>query len=67
MNDADRELLHELSRVNRTSGDFAVAVMENTISRDEQIAFAYRLVELAERIRDRAQQPPARLQSQLIL
>lgn len=50
----DEELLLSLSRISKDSGTFALGVLENSISRDDQIAFGYRLVDLAEAIRERA-------------
>ncbi|MGH3795114.1 MAG: hypothetical protein ACRDSP_09505 [Pseudonocardiaceae bacterium] len=54
MTDEDEALLLALSRVGRDSGDFALGVLENSMSRDDQIAFGHRLVNLAEAIRERA-------------
>lgn len=50
----DEEVLLALSRINIDSGIFALGVLENSISRDDQIAFGHRLVDLAEAIRERA-------------
>ncbi|MGH3813359.1 MAG: hypothetical protein ACRDUV_13030 [Pseudonocardiaceae bacterium] len=50
----DEELLLELSRISKDSGSFALGVLENNISRDDQIVFGYRLVDLAAAIRERA-------------
>lgn len=54
MTHGDEELLLALSRISKDSGSFALGVLENSISRDDQIAFGHRLVDLAEAIRERA-------------
>lgn len=50
----DEEVLLALSHISKDSGAFALGVLENSISRDDQIAFGRRLVDLAEAIRERA-------------
>ncbi|MGH3885590.1 MAG: hypothetical protein ACRDSZ_03300 [Pseudonocardiaceae bacterium] len=50
----DEELLLELSRISKDSSRFALGVLKKSISRDDQIAFGYCLVDLAEPIRERA-------------
>lgn len=50
----DETLLIALARISNDSGTFALGVLENSISRDDQIAFGHRLVDLAEAIRERA-------------
>lgn len=50
----DEELLLALSRISKDSGPFALGVLKNSISRDDQIAFGHRLTDLAEAIRKRA-------------
>lgn len=50
----DEVLLLTLSRISKDSGTFALGVLEDSISRDDQIAFGHRLVDLAEAIRERA-------------
>jgi len=54
MTDEDEDVLLALSRINIDSGTFALGVLNNSISREEQIAFGYRLVDLADAIRQRA-------------
>jgi hypothetical protein len=44
----DRQLLVDLARVNRCVPEFVLAFIDGKVSPDEQIAFARRLVELAE-------------------
>ncbi len=50
----DETLLLGLSRISKDSGAFALGVLENSISRDDQLAFGHRLVDLAKAIRERA-------------
>ncbi|MGH4007577.1 MAG: hypothetical protein ACRDTH_05310 [Pseudonocardiaceae bacterium] len=50
----DEERLLALSRIGKDSGSFALGVLENSISRDDQIAFGDQLVNLAKAIRQRA-------------
>jgi hypothetical protein len=50
----DEALLLALSRIGKDSGAFALGVLENTISRDGQIAFSRQLIDLAEAVRERA-------------
>ncbi|MGH3796848.1 MAG: hypothetical protein ACRDSP_18385 [Pseudonocardiaceae bacterium] len=66
MDDDDRELLHELKRLGQALAPFALGVMENHLSRDEQLAFGTRLVNLAERIRDRAVTTPITIEGTVV-
>ncbi len=50
----DEALRLALSRVSKDSGAFVLDVLENNISRDDQITFDHRLADLAEAIRERA-------------
>lgn len=54
MSHEDEELLLALARISKDSGAFALGVLENSISRDDQIAFCCQLVDLAVAIRKRA-------------
>lgn len=54
MTDEDRQLLCELRRMTQACGAFCAGVIENDLSRDDQLALGVRLVNIAERIRDRA-------------
>lgn len=58
MNQEDRDLLHELKLLGQALGPFGLGVMENRVSREEQLAFGTRLVNIAERISDRAVKTP---------
>lgn len=53
MKDADRELLGMLSQVGGRFGEIAVGLLEDSLTRDEHIAFGHQLVDLAERFRQR--------------
>jgi hypothetical protein len=46
----DRQLLVELARVNRCVPEFVLAFIDGKISPDDQLAFASKLVELADAI-----------------
>ena len=59
MGDDDRDLLHELKLLGQTLGPFALGVLENRISRGDQLDFGTSLVTIAERIRDRASRRPS--------
>lgn len=58
MTDDDRALLLELSRLNKACGEFCAGVIENDLSRDDQLALSTRLVDMAGHIRDRALRTP---------
>jgi hypothetical protein len=58
MEDLDELILMQLKGINEEAGPFVVGILNDDISRDEQISFAHRLVDLAEAIRDRALQTP---------
>lgn len=54
MNAEDRLILLMLKNLSRDSGSFAVGILNDSLTRDEQIEFGHRLVDLAEAIRQRA-------------
>ncbi|MGH3933327.1 MAG: hypothetical protein ACRDTF_25500 [Pseudonocardiaceae bacterium] len=54
MKDADRELLAMLGQAGARFGEIAVGLLEDSLTRDEQITFGHQLVDLAERFRQRA-------------
>lgn len=66
MTDDDRELLNELKLLGQSLGPFALAVMENRVSRDEHLVFGTRLVYIAERIRDRAVKTPITIEGTVV-
>ncbi|MGH3909036.1 MAG: hypothetical protein ACRDTE_33380 [Pseudonocardiaceae bacterium] len=66
MDDDDRALLHELKHLGQALAPFALGVMENCVSRDEQLGFGTRLVSLAERIRDRAITTPLTIEGTVV-
>ncbi|MGH3900384.1 MAG: hypothetical protein ACRDTA_19500 [Pseudonocardiaceae bacterium] len=53
MTDEDRQLLLELRRMTNACGAFCVGVIENDLSRDDQLALGEWLREMAGRIRER--------------
>ena len=58
MNEDDRELLMLLGSVGIRVGEIVTGLFEDSLSCDEQIAFGHRLVDLAERFRQRALRTP---------
>lgn len=54
MTDDDRQLLLELRRMTDACGEFCAGIIENDLSRDDQLALGIRLADMAQRIRDRA-------------
>jgi hypothetical protein len=48
VDDEDRDLLQKLSRVGNVLGDVVAGILQDTISRDEQIGFVYWLADAAE-------------------
>ncbi|HEV7949225.1 MAG TPA: hypothetical protein VGP24_05595 [Glaciihabitans sp.] len=54
MEDLDEIILLQLRNISRDVAPFASALLSNTITHDEQISFAHRLVDLAEAVRERA-------------
>lgn len=51
---ADRELLAELTRLNSDVVPLAMRMMENSVTADEQHAFAERLIAMARQLQTRA-------------
>lgn len=47
MTDDDRQLLLELRRMADACGEFCAGVIENDLSRDEQLALSTRLTDIA--------------------
>lgn len=66
MEDEERELLHELKLLGQALGPFALGVLENRLSREEQLAFGTCLVNIAERIRDRAVKTPITIEGKTV-
>jgi hypothetical protein len=58
VNDEDRDLLQKLSRVGNILGDVVAGILEDSISREEQIGFVYWLADAAEAMRARAYRTP---------
>ncbi len=51
----DRELLAELARVNSEVAPVAMRVMDESVTAEEQRALAKRLIEVGQRLRERAE------------
>lgn len=66
MDDEDRDLLHELNLLGQTLGPFALGVLENRISLGDQLDFGTSLVNIAERIRDRAVKTPITIEGTVV-
>ena len=58
MTDDDRQLLLELRRMTDACGAFCAGVIEDDLSRDDQLALGEWLVEMGERIRRRGLRTP---------
>jgi len=58
MDDRNRLILQELKAINDEAGQFVAGILSFDISRHDQIAFALRLVVLAEHIKERALRTP---------
>lgn len=56
MEDIDELILLQLKGINTDAGQFVAGILSNDLSRDEQMNFSHRLVDLAEAIQDRALQ-----------
>lgn len=55
LTDEDRDLLQKLSRVGNILGAVVTGILEDSISREEQIGFVYWLADAAEAMRARAE------------
>ncbi|MCA1704724.1 MAG: hypothetical protein LC808_16255 [Actinobacteria bacterium] len=66
MDDDDRKLLNELQLLGQAIGPFALAVIEDRVSRDEQLTLGTLLVNIAERIRDRAVKTPITIEGMVV-
>jgi hypothetical protein len=58
VNEEDRELLMLLGSVGLRVAEIVTGLFEDSLSRDEQIAFGHQLVDLAEGFRQRALRTP---------
>lgn len=66
MTDDDRQLLLDLRHMADACGEFCAGVIENDLSRDDQLALSARLADLAERIRERALSTPVVIEGEAI-
>jgi hypothetical protein len=55
MSPDDKLLLLMISRINQDSVEFGMGILDDTLTHNEQICFAHRLIDLAEAIRERAE------------
>ena len=53
----DRELLAELARLNRDVVPLATRIMDESVTAEEQYAFAQRLIAMAAQLQERASKP----------
>jgi hypothetical protein len=66
MTDEDRQLLLELRRMTEAFGVFCAGVIENDLSRDDQLALSDWLAEMAERIRKRGLSTPVVIEGEAV-
>lgn len=57
LSELDEQILIQLRRINQETGQFVTGMLTGEITRENQVAFAHRLVDLAETIRDRVAGP----------
>jgi hypothetical protein len=65
--DEDRQLLGELRRMTDACGAFCAGVLENDLSRDDQLALSVRLAVMAECIRKRALKTPVIIEGEAVV
>ena len=66
MTDDDRQLLLELRRMTEACGAFCAGVIENDLSREDQLALSDWLADMAERIRDRGLRTPVVIEEETV-
>lgn len=66
MTDEDRQLLLELRRMTDACGAFCAGVIENDLSRDDQLALSEWLANMAVRIRSRALRTPIIIENEAV-
>ncbi|MGH3870060.1 MAG: hypothetical protein ACRDSR_00860 [Pseudonocardiaceae bacterium] len=66
MTDDDRQLLLELRRMADACGAFCAGVIENDLSRDDQLALSAWLADMTERIRKRALRTPVVIEGEAV-
>jgi len=66
MTDEDRQLLLDLRRMADACGEFCAGVLENDLSREDQVALSDWLVDMAERIRERGLRTPVVIEGEAV-
>ena len=66
MTDEDRQLLTDLRRMADACGKFCAGVIENDLSREDQLAISAHLADMAHRIRTRALNTPVIIDSETV-
>lgn len=66
MTDDDRQLLLDLRRMTDACGVFCAGVIENDLSRDDQLALGDWLADIAGRIRRRALRTPVVIEGEAV-
>jgi len=66
MTDDDRQLLLELRRMTEACGAFCAGVIENDLSREDQVALSDWLADMAERIRERGLRTPVVIEGEAV-
>jgi hypothetical protein len=66
MTDEDCQLLCKLRCMTDACGVFCAGVLENDLSREDQLALSAWLADMAERIRDRSLRTPVVIESEAI-
>ncbi|MBX7268810.1 hypothetical protein KIF24_24175 [Micromonospora sp. Llam7] len=64
--DETMAILRELKDISNASGEFVTGILEDSLTYDEQINFALRLVRLAEQIKARADRTPVVVDGEVI-
>lgn len=66
MTDEDRQLLLDLRRMTEACGAFCAGVIEDDLSRDDQLALGDWLTDMAGHIRDRALRTPVVIEGEAV-
>lgn len=58
MEDLTELILLQIKNINKDMGSFVAALLSNELTREQQVSFGHRLVDLAEMILERSQSTP---------